>query len=47
MVGNDKIKLGGVGCKRIIEWRYMLPLTKDELTEVLGILDKSICEYVA
>lgn len=43
-LNGETFKVGGSGCKRVIEWEKMLPLTKKELNEILGILDVKLCE---
>ncbi|CAD8118442.1 unnamed protein product [Paramecium primaurelia] len=45
-LGYKFAKVGRMGCKSKIDWRHMIPLTKDELNEVLGILDERFCDYL-
>ncbi|CAD8114441.1 unnamed protein product [Paramecium primaurelia] len=44
--GPKVAKVCRIGCKRVIDWCKMLPLKEDEFNEVLGILDKSFCDYL-
>ncbi|CAD8094292.1 unnamed protein product [Paramecium primaurelia] len=44
---DEKFKLGGVGCKKIINWSDMKPLTEEEMNVILGILDIQLCEKMA
>lgn len=43
-LGSETFKVGGAGCRKVIDWGKMLPLTEDELNTVLGILDIKMCE---
>ncbi|CAD8201331.1 unnamed protein product [Paramecium octaurelia] len=43
-LGCETFNVGGMGCRKIIEWQQMKPLTDEEMKEILGILDLKLCE---
>ncbi|CAD8172110.1 unnamed protein product [Paramecium pentaurelia] len=43
-LNGETFKVGGAGCKRVIEWEKMFPLSEEEINTVLGILDIKLCE---
>ncbi|CAK72866.1 unnamed protein product (macronuclear) [Paramecium tetraurelia] len=41
---NETFRVGGAGCKKVIDWSKMSPLTEYEMNQILGILDIKMCE---
>lgn len=43
-LGSETFKVGGAGCRKVIDWGKMYPLTEEEMNKILGILDIKLCE---